>query len=128
MSVCVKPEKLHILTFSHKLKSEKQSIFLEGAIIQKYSCYVNNFKSILSGYPKILNVWSIYLQCHSSQTSKQSKDFGGFVYVDIKYIPLKLQNEHTRHVSISYYFLLNTVCIKGTLMQIWKSFYMFQFK
>ena len=45
-------------------------------------------------------------------TSKQSKELLGFAYVHILYIPLKLQNEYTGHVYISYYFLLNTVCIK----------------
>ena len=67
-----------------------------------------SFRSILSGYPKIL-VRSIYLQCHNSQTIKQNKDFLRFVYVNILYIPLKLQNEYTEHVFISLYFLLNTV-------------------
>ena len=67
-----------------------------------------SFRSILSGYPKIL-VRSIYLQYHNSQTIKQNKHFLRFVYVNILYIPLKLQNEYTEHVFISLYFLLNTV-------------------
>ena len=60
-----------------------------------------SFRSILSGYPKTFNVRIIYGQCHNSQASKQN-DFLGFVYVNILYIPLKLQNEYTRHVSISH--------------------------
>ena len=67
------------------------------------------FQIYLSGYPKILDVWSIYLQYHNSQASKQNKELFGFVYVHILYIHLKLQNEYTGHVSISYYFLLNAV-------------------
>ena len=39
--------KLHVLTFSHKLKSEKQTIFPVGAIMQKCSCHVNNCLSDL---------------------------------------------------------------------------------
>ena len=65
-----------------------------------------SFRSILSGYPKILNVWSIYLQYHNSRASKQNKKPLGFAYVHIPYIPLKQQNEHTGHVSISYYLLI----------------------
>ena len=39
--------KLHVLTFSHKLKSEKQTIFLVGAVMQKYSFHVYNCLSDL---------------------------------------------------------------------------------
>ena len=53
----------------------------------------------------MLNVWSVYPQYHNSRASKQNKELLGFVYVPIPYIPLKLQNEYARHVSISYYFL-----------------------
>ena len=38
---------LHILTVTHKHKSEKQTILLVKAIIQKYSCHVNNCLSDL---------------------------------------------------------------------------------
>ena len=38
---------LHILTVSHKLKYEKQTTFLVGAIIQKYSSHVINCLSDL---------------------------------------------------------------------------------
>ena len=38
---------LNILTFSHKLKSEKQTIFLVGTIKQKYICHLNNCLSDL---------------------------------------------------------------------------------
>ena len=54
----------------------------------------------------MLHVWIIYLQYHNTQASKQNKERLGFVYVPIPYIPLKLQNEYTQHVSISYYFLI----------------------
>ena len=68
-----------------------------------------SFRSTLSGYPKILNVWSIYFQYCNSQASKQNKELLGFVYGHIPYIPLKQQNEYTGHVSISYYFLIQYV-------------------
>ena len=56
-SVCINHQKLHILTFSHKLKSEKQTIFLVGAIKQEYICHLNkSFRSILSEYPKTRNI------------------------------------------------------------------------
>ena len=38
-----------------------------------------------------------------------NKEFLGFVYGHIPYIPLKQQNEYTGHVSISYYFLIQYV-------------------
>ena len=47
-----------------------------------------SFRSTLSGYPKILNVWSIYFQYCNSQASKQNKELLGFVYGHIPYIPL----------------------------------------
>ena len=65
-----------------------------------------SFRSLLSGYPKIRDVWSIYLQFLNSPASKQNKELLGFVYGHIPYIPLKQQNEYTGHVSISYYFLI----------------------
>ena len=66
-----------------------------------------SFRSILSGYPKVLNGWSIYFQYHNSQTSKQNNnEFLGFAYVHVLYIPLKLQNEYTGHVSISIFSYL----------------------
>ena len=68
-----------------------------------------SFRSTLSGYPKILNVWSIYFQYCNSQASKQNKELLGFVYGHIPYIPLKQQNEYTGHVSISYYALIQYV-------------------
>ena len=68
-----------------------------------------SFRSILFGYPKILNVWSIYLQHRKNRASKQNKELLGFVYGHIPYIPLKQQNEYTGHVSISYYFLIQYV-------------------
>ena len=68
-----------------------------------------SFRSTLSGYPKILNVWSIYFQYCNSQASKQNKELLGFVYGHIPYIPLKQQNEYTGHVSISYYYLIQYV-------------------
>ena len=68
-----------------------------------------SFRSTLSGYPKILNVWSIYFQYCNSQASKQNKELLGFVYGHIPYIPLKQQNEYAEHNSISYYFLIQYV-------------------
>ena len=68
-----------------------------------------SFRSLLSGYPKIRDVWSIYLQFLNSPASKQNKELLGFVYGHIPYIPLKQQNEYTGHVSISYYFLIQYV-------------------
>ena len=47
-----------------------------------------------------------YLFYHNSRTSKQNQELLGFVYVHIPYIPLKLQNEYTGHVSIFFYFLI----------------------
>ena len=68
-----------------------------------------SFRSILSGYPKILNVWSIYLQYLNNRASKQNKELLGFVYEHIPYISLKQQNQYAEHVSISYYFLIQYV-------------------
>ena len=49
------------------------------------------------------------LQYHNSRASKQNKELLEFVFVPIPYILLKLQNEYTRHVSISYDFLIRYV-------------------
>ena len=49
------------------------------------------------------------LQYHNSRSSKQKKELLGLVYVPIPYNLLKLQNEYTRHVSISYDFLIHFV-------------------
>ena len=68
-----------------------------------------SFRSTLSGYPKILNVWSIDFQYCNSQASKQNKELLGFVYGHIPYIPLNQQNEYTGHVSFSYYFLIQCI-------------------
>ena len=68
-----------------------------------------SFRSLLSGYPKIRDVWSIYLQFLNSPASKQNKELLGFVYGHIPYIPLKQQNEYAEHNSISYYFLIQYV-------------------
>ena len=53
-----------------------------------------SFRSHLSGYPKIRDVWSIYLQYLNSRASKQNKELLGFVYGHVPYIPLKQQNEY----------------------------------
>ena len=68
-----------------------------------------SFRSILSGYPKILNVWSIYLQYLNNRASKQNKELLGFVYEHIPDISLKQQNQYAEHVSSSYYFLIQYV-------------------
>ena len=68
-----------------------------------------SFRSILSGYSKILNVWSIYLKYRKNGASKQNKEVLGFVYGHIPYTRLKQKNEYTEHVSISYYFLIQYV-------------------
>ena len=68
-----------------------------------------SFRSTFSGYPKILNVWSIYSQYRNSQASKQNKELLGFVYGHIPYIPSKQQNEYTGHISISCSFLIQYV-------------------
>ena len=59
----------------------------------------------------MLKAWSIYLQFHNNQTSKQ-KELLGFVYVHLLYVSFKLQNDYIGHVSIRYCFLPNTACIK----------------
>ena len=68
-----------------------------------------SFRSILSGYQKILNVWSIYLQYLNNRASKQNKELLGFVYEHIPDISLKQQNQYAEHVSSSYYFLIQYV-------------------
>ena len=68
-----------------------------------------SFRSILSGHPKILNVWSIYLQHRKNRASKQNKELLGFVYGHIPYTPSKQQNEYTERVSSSCYFLIQYV-------------------
>ena len=99
---------LHILTASHKLKSEKQTILLVEAIIQKYSCHVNNCLSDLFdlGIQRYL-MFEVFTS-NAITVRQANKKRKKFVPVQILYIPLKLQNEYTRHVSSSYYFLFNT--------------------
>ena len=81
-----------------------------------------SFRPILLGYPKILNVWSIYLQYHNSRASIQNKELLGFVYVPIPYIPLKLQNEYTWHISISCYFLIRYVLSSNNSLNCFTAF------
>ena len=102
----------HILTVSHKLKSEKQTILLVEAIIQKYSCHVTNCLSDLFdlGIQRYL-MFEVFTS-NAITVRQANKKRKKFVPVQILYIPLKLQNEYTRHVSSSYYFLFNTLCIK----------------
>ena len=103
---------LHRLTVTHKHKSEKQTILLVKAIIQKYSCHVNNCLSDLFdlGIRKYL-MFEVFTS-NAITVRQANKKRKKFVPVRILYIPLKLQNEYTRHVSSSYYFLFNTLCIK----------------
>ena len=49
------------------------------------------------------------IQYHYSRTNKQNKEVLGLLYVPIPYILLKLKNEYTQHVSISYDFLIGYV-------------------
>ena len=76
-SLC-KSLEVHILTFSYRLKSKKQTIFLVGAINNRFVILI---RSILSGYPKKLNVWSIHLQCHNRRANK-TRNFGNlYMYI-----------------------------------------------
>ena len=71
-----------------------------------------SFRSILSGYPKTLNVRSIYLQSSNTIIVRQAnkkRNFWDWCMYLYPYNLLKLQNEYTRHVSISYDFLIHLV-------------------
>ena len=51
-----------------------------------------------------------------------NKEFLGFVYGHIPYIPLKQQNKYTGHVSISYYLLIQYVLSSKNSLNCFTSF------
>ena len=60
-------------------------------------------------FAEVITVITLFASAKPSATADCRGEFQGLVYVHILCIPLKLQNEYTGHVSISYCFLLNAV-------------------
>ena len=104
-SLC-KSLKLQIRKTSFQSQTQiwKKTIFLVEAVKQKYICYPNKCLLdlyTLSGYPKILNVWNIYLQYCNSRICIWTYTIHSFKTTKWKY-----------RTCFHFLLCLDTVCIK----------------